>query len=258
MHPVLIKFGEFAIYTYGFFIAVGFLAGIYLAKREAGRVGVNADAVVDLSFYIILSALIGSRVFYVFTNPDVFRENPMEVFKLWNGGLVFYGGFIFALITAFITIRIKKLDLWKIADIIAPAIPIGQFFGRLGCFFAGCCYGKSCELPWAVTFSNPESLAPTGIPVHPTQLYHALGSLLVFSVLWLYRTRKKFDGQLFWMYVAGYGAVRAFLEIFRGDDRGDFYFNGLLSISQVIGILMVLLGTAMLILLRRRKQSVPS
>jgi phosphatidylglycerol:prolipoprotein diacylglycerol transferase len=130
------------------------------------------------------------------------------------------------------------MPLWKTADVIAPAVALGQFFGRLGCFSAGCCYGKACNLPWAVTFTNPDTLAPVGVPVDPTQIYHALGNLFIFVFLWFFRTRKKFDGQLFCLYILFYAIIRSFIEIFRGDFRGELFF-GFLSVAQLIGIIAV-------------------
>jgi phosphatidylglycerol---prolipoprotein diacylglyceryl transferase len=251
MHPVLIRFGDISIYTYGFFIAVGFVVGILLAKKEAARVGIDPDLIMDLSFYIIISAIVGSRLFYVLTMPETYLKKPLEIFKIWNGGLVFYGGFILALITAIFFIVKRKAPLWKTADIFAPSVAIGQFFGRLGCFSAGCCYGKICDLPWAVTFRHPESLAPIGIPLHPSQLYHALGNFLIFAILQKMKNKKKFHGQLFWTYVALDGGIRCFLEIFRGDFRGQIFLN-LFSLSQVIGALMILIGIAMLTALKRQ------
>ena len=251
MHPVLLKFGNISIYSYGFFIAVGFITGILLAKREARRRDMDPEVIMDLSFYVIIAAIIGSRLFYVLTTPAQFIRDPLEIFRIWNGGLVFYGGFILALITAVWFINKRNLNLWQVADVIAPSIALGQFFGRIGCFSAGCCYGKTCHLPWAVVFNNPDSLAPTGDPLHPTQLYHALGNLMIFTILWLFRKKARFDGQLFWMYVSIYGTVRATLEIYRDDFRGVVFYN-FFSISQVIGLLMAFLGIAMLFTLHRK------
>ena len=254
MHPVLLKIGKISIFSYGFCIAVGFVVAIALAKKEARRVNADPDAIMDLSFYIILAALIGSRLFYVVTTPETFLSDPLEIFKIWNGGLVFYGGFIFALITALAYMFKKQMNVWQTADILAPVVPLGQFFGRIGCFLAGCCFGKVCDLPWAVTFAHPESLAPTGIPLHPSQLYHAAGNLMIFLFLWCYRKHKVYNGQLLWLYVTIYGAVRAFLEIFRGDFRGHVFFN-VFSISQVVGGCMAVLGIVMMIILGKKNKA---
>jgi len=251
MHPVLLTLGPLSIHTYGFFIAMGFITGILLAKREAKRLGESPERIMDLSFYVLIAAIIGSRLLYIFINPEIFLSDILESFRIWNGGLVFYGGFIAALIVGLSYLKIKKMPLWRTTDIVAPCIALGQFFGRLGCFSAGCCYGKSCDLSWAVTFTNPDTLAPIGIPLHPTQLYQAAGNLIIFVILWFFRTRKKFDGQLFWLYVMLYAVIRSFIEIFRGDFRGEPIF-GILSVAQTIGIIMVPVAIIMMTILRKQ------
>lgn len=251
MFPVLLKIGPLSIFTYGFFIALGFLAGIYFAVKEARRLGEEPEMIMDLCFYLLIAAIIGSRLFYVATNPKMFLDNPVEILKIWNGGLVFYGGFIAALITGVIYLKVKNIPVWKTADIMAPSVALAHFFGRIGCFFAGCCYGKYCDLPWAVTFSNPDSLAPQGLPLHPTQLYSALNNLAIFLFLFSFRKRKKYDGQLFWLYVLIYGITRSFIEIFRADFRGEFFY-GIFSVSQVVGGIMAVVSLTMLFILRKR------
>ncbi len=248
MHPVLFKLGPLTIHTYGFFVAMGFVAGILLAKNEAKRLGEDQEKIMDLFFYILIAAIVGSRLFYVAINFKMFLSDPLEIFKIWNGGLVFYGGFIAALIIGLIYLKKNKMPLWKTADIAAPSLALGQFFGRLGCFSAGCCYGKACDLPWAVTFAHPDTLAPTGIPLHPTQLYHSLSNLTIFIILFFFRSRKKFDGQLFWLYMFLYGITRSFIEIFRGDFRGEVFF-GIFSVSQVIGSITAIIAVVMMVLL---------
>jgi len=254
MYPILLKFGKMEIFTYGFFIAVGFLTGISLAKRESLRTGEDPEKIMELCFYILISAIVVSRLFYVAINPEMFLEDPLEVFRIWKGGLVFYGGFIGAVLTVVIYLRKEKMPLWKTADILAPSLAIGHFFGRIGCFFAGCCYGKACDLPWAVTFSHPQTLAPMGIPIHPTQLYSALNNLMIFGLLCLFRRRKKFDGQLFWIYVLIYGVTRSIIEVFRGDFRGSPAF-GILSTSQAIGLTFSVIALIVIIFLTIRNRS---
>ncbi|NQT10421.1 MAG: prolipoprotein diacylglyceryl transferase [Desulfobacteraceae bacterium] len=251
MHPVLLKLGSFSIYTYGFFIAMGFIAGILLAKSEAKKLGEDPEKIMDLSFYVLIAAILGSRLLYIFINPEIFLSDILEIFRIWNGGLVFYGGFIAALIVGLSYLKIKKMPLWRTMDIAALSLVLGQFLGRLGCFSAGCCYGKACNLPWAVTFTNPDTLAPIGIPLHPTQLYHAISNLSIFVFLWFFRRRKKFSGQLFWLYVMLYAVSRSFIEIFRGDFRGEPVF-GVLSVAQAIGIIMAPAAVIMMIILRKQ------
>ncbi|MBW2011005.1 MAG: prolipoprotein diacylglyceryl transferase, partial [Deltaproteobacteria bacterium] len=249
------KLGSFTIHTYGFFVATGFLTGIFLAKHEANRVGEDSEKITDLCFYVLIAAIIGSRIFYVLTNLKYFAAEPLDVFKIWNGGLVFYGGFIAALIVLLVYLKKHGMPLWKILDIAAPSLALGHFFGRLGCFSAGCCYGKLSDLPWAVTFTNPDSLAPLGVPLHPTQLYSAANNLIIFGFLLLFKRIKKFEGQLFWIYVLLYGITRSIIEIFRGDPRGGVLF-GILSVSQTIGAAMSIIAVFMLVVLGRRAAGV--
>ncbi len=251
MHPILFKLGSLTVYTYGFFIAMGFLAGISLAKKEAQRLGESPEKITDLCFYILLSAIIASRLFYVLINAEMFVSNPLEIFRIWNGGLVFYGGFIGAGLTTVYYLKKHEMPLWKTLDMLAPSLAIGHFLGRLGCFSAGCCYGKECHLPWAVTFSHPETLAPAGVPLHPTQLYEAANNLMIFGILWMFRRRKKFDGQIFWLYVLIYGITRSVIEIFRGDSRGEFIL-GVISVSQAIGITFALTAAVMLVVFNKK------
>jgi phosphatidylglycerol:prolipoprotein diacylglycerol transferase len=251
MYPILYRFGPVSLYTYGLMLALAFWAGISLAKKEAVRTGVDPDQITDLSFYILVAALLGARILFILTDLRRFVEDPVEIIRIWNGGLVFYGGFFGGVLAGFIFIRINRLPFWKTTDIMAPGLVLGQAIGRIGCLLAGCCYGKVCDFPWAVTFHHPDSLAPVGLPLHPTQLYAAAAKIGIFAYLWAIRKKKRFEGQIFWQYVFLYGLARSMIEFFRGDFRGDTYFN-LLSLSQVIGLAMALTASLMLAYLRRR------
>lgn len=251
MHPILFQIGPFSVHTYGFFIALGVLAGLFLARREAKRLELDPDNVVDACFYIVVAAIVGSRVFYVLTNWDVFAAAPLDVFKIWEGGLVFYGGLIGALAMFGVYLKMAKLPFGKMADIGAVCVPLGHTFGRLGCFSAGCCYGKVCQHPWAVTFRHPDSLAPLYVPLHPTQLYCAFSNLSIFLLIFSLRRFKRYDGQLFWIYVAAYGINRSIIEFFRGDFRGAVFWNTF-SIAQVIGISSAAFALIMLAVLGHR------
>ncbi|MEK7852135.1 MAG: prolipoprotein diacylglyceryl transferase, partial [Deltaproteobacteria bacterium] len=180
-----------------------------------------------------------------------FIENPLEVFKIWKGGLVFYGGFIGALATGIWYVKRHGMPVWKTSDIIAPAIALGQSLGRIGCFSAGCCYGKESTVPWAVTFTDLNSLARIGVPLHPTQLYEAVLDFCIFLFLISFRKRKTFDGQLIWLYTLLYAIVRLIVESFRGDPRG--FVGGMLATSQFIGIVMIPISIFMLIKLSKTK-----
>lgn len=248
MHPVLFQFGSVTLYTYGLFVGLGFLSAITFAGQRAKRYGIVKDEMTDLFFLILISSIIGARILYVVVNFKEFASDPISVFKIWNGGLVFYGGFIAAVVAAFLFIQKKRLPLGKTADIIAPAIALGHAIGRIGCFFAGCCYGEQCDLPWAVTFEDPASLAPLHIGLHPTQIYESVANFILVFLLLAVDKKRRIDGITFWFYIFFYGLIRAFIEIFRGDPRGDF-ISGYLSVSQGIGISMSVAALCMIIYL---------
>ena len=199
MHPILFQFGGFHIYAYGFFVVVGFCVAAVLSVLKIRKSGIKLplENVADLFFYTVLSAFLGSRILFILINFDVYRQHPLQMLKIWEGGLVFYGGLIPAAIVAFAYMRWHRLPTWKLADLISPLIALGLSFGRIGCFFAGCCYGRETSLPWAVVFKNPNSLARLNVPLHPSQLYEAAKGLAIFLFLSWMSKRKTFDGQIF-------------------------------------------------------------
>ncbi len=234
-----ITLGPFALHTYGLFVAAGFLLGIAWSMREARIRGKNPDTVSDLGFYIILGAILGARILYVLINPTYFWHNPQEILMFWKGGLVFSGGAILATIFALAFLRVKKEDPWLWMDILAPGIGLGEAVGRIGCLAAGCCYGASCDLPWAVTFYHPESLAPLHTPLHPTQLYHSLAGLACFAATLALKSKTRASGQLMGIFLVLFGTLRFVIELFRADYRGDF---GPVSVTQLIALGGVSLG----------------
>lgn len=251
MYPVLIRFGPLTVHTYGFLVALGFLIGLGFAVRQAKKEGIPSDKIIDLGFYVLLAAIIGSRLFFVFINFGFYLKNPLEIFKIWEGGLVFYGGVLLAIPTVIWYVKKNSLSIWNTADIFAPSVAIGHSFGRLGCFAAGCCYGKPAELlPWGVIFTDPECLAPTNLPLHPTQLYESAGEFINFLLLLTFRRYKSFNGQLFMTYLILYSVLRFSVEFFRGDvNRG--FIAAHLSVSQGISILMFVAGITGLVILKR-------
>jgi phosphatidylglycerol:prolipoprotein diacylglycerol transferase len=254
MYPTLFKFLGLTLHTYGLFIAAGFLLGLALAMQESRREGINPQMILDLGFYLIFSAIIGARLFYVLQNPHYYLNDPLEIIKIWHGGLVFYGGFFLSLIVCIVYLRRHKLPLAKTCDLFAPSLAAGEFLGRIGCFFAGCCYGKEAHFAWCVTFSNTQSLAPIGIPLHPTQLYTSFLALLTFLILLYLRRHKRFEGEITWSYVLLYSISRIVVEHFRGDPRG-FIFNETISIAQGISLVLGSFSIVMLLYLRKRQKS---
>jgi phosphatidylglycerol---prolipoprotein diacylglyceryl transferase len=250
--PILLRLGGFSLHSYGLFIAAGFLLGIGLAVKEARRKGIPPEKILDLSFYIILSAILGSRLLFVLIHYPHYLDHPLDFFKVWEGGLVFYGGLILSFLTGLWYIRKLRLPFWGTADLLAPSIAIGQVFGRLGCFAAGCCFGQPTERPWGVTFHHPDSLAPTGVALHPTQLYEALAALLIFFILWFLKGRQKLPGRLFLYYLFLYGLSRWILEFYRGDYRGAL-FGSRWSDTQVISVILVFFSIILICYLNIKK-----
>ena len=250
MHPILLDFGSIKLYTYGLFLALGFMAAVWFSKRNAKFYNTADQVISDLFLVILLSAICGARFLYVLINFDFFRNNPLEIFKIWNGGLVFFGGFIAAVGACLILLKFKKLPIAKTADIIAPGIALGHSIGRFGCLFAGCCYGRTCDLPFAIKFTNPDGLAPLNVYLHPTQIYMVISNFLLFLILMWLQKRKKFHGMVFLVYIMLYSAFRSGIEFFRGDFRGDFFFE-CLSMSQGIGLVVSFIALVMLIKLSR-------
>ena len=245
MHPVLVRFGSLTIHTYGVLVAAGFLLGLALAVKQAKKEGIPQERIIDIGFYVLVAAIVGSRLFFVAVNAGHYLKHPLDIFKIWEGGLVFYGGLILALPSALWYIRKHHLDGWRITDIFAPSIAIGHAVGRIGCFAAGCCHGRLCELPWAVTFHDPESLATTGIPLHPTQLYESAGEFLNFLILITLRRYQSFKGQLFWTYIFLYSVLRFVVEFFRGDEARGYLFGGI-SVSQGISVIMGIIAISVI------------
>lgn len=266
MHPKLFDFGQVSWWgysfdaflpTYGFVLAAGFLLALRLAAARGKKAGIETQLVLDLGLYILISALLGAKLLLLIVDWQHYRHAPLSLLR--SGG-VFYGGLVAAVAISLWFFRKHRLPAWQMTDIMAPAVAFGHAVGRLGCFSAGCCYGKPTPLPWGVTFTNEYarqvSGVPLGISLHPTQLYEATAELLIFLALLLLSGRKRFDGQIFWTYVALYAVVRFIIEFFRGDQRG-FVFDGALSTSQFIGILMLATSMTALILLRRGPRPKP-
>jgi phosphatidylglycerol:prolipoprotein diacylglycerol transferase len=259
VHPIAFQLGPLTIHWYGVMITLAFLAGLWTATRRARRENISAEKIADVTLWLMAGAIAGARFVYVTTYwREEFASQPLsEIFMVQHGGLVFYGGFIGAAIAGFIYIRWKKMPLWKTADVLAPSIALGSVFGRIGCLLNGCCYGRPTNLPWAITFTNPQahdlSGTPLDIPLHPTEIYDALLNLALYGFLaWLFR-RKKFDGQVFATYLLCYAVMRSFVECFRGDYT-DLHKHLNLTPAQWIGVPIFVAGLALAAVLSRRAE----
>ncbi len=258
MHPIAFHLGGLTVHWYGILTAVGFLAGFWTASRRGFPDGIAPEKIMDFAPWLMLGAIIGARMWHVISYwREEFSQKPLiEIFMIQNGGLVFYGGFIGACLATIIYTQRKKIPIWKFADVLTPSLPLGHFFGRLGCLMTGCCFGKACSLPWAITFPpghETHRAGEAGIPLHPTQIYESLLNLgLYFFLAWLYR-RKKFDGQIFATYLICYAVLRSFVEIFRADYKADeYFFHGAISPGQAVSIGIITAGIILFWKLPRR------
>ncbi len=249
MHPEFIRLGPLDIHTYGVFVAIGFILGLAVATRRARHEGIDPERITDLGAWLILAGMLGGKLFHIiFFWNDFISAWHEEGVRSLREGFVFYGGFIVASLTAVAYTTVKKLPFFRVADIFAPSIALGHAFGRMGCFFNGCCYGKPCSLPWAVTFPPPHIMA--GIPVHPTEIYETLGNLAIFAGLSAIYRHKRADGQIWWLYILSYGVLRFIVEFFRGDY--DTHYFGVLTLGHLVAMVMIAVAAVALALLSRR------
>src|SRR5438477_5171274 len=260
MYPRLFELGPITLYTYGVLLAAAYLVGLKLAMVRAKARGLDANRVLDLGIYIIISALVGAKLLLLVTDFKSFRADPRELLSLARSGGVFYGGLIVAVIVALWYIRRVGLPLWTTCDVFAPGIALGHVVGRFGCLFAGCCYGKPTTKPWGITFTDTFAAmnvgTPLGVPLHPTQLYEAGAELLI--LVFLLATERKgrpYAGRTFWGYILLYAISRFIIEFYRGDERG---MVGIFSTSQFISLLLAPLAIVMLIYLARKRTPEPS
>lgn len=239
MHPILFEIGGITIYSYGFMIALGVIAAVsYLVLQGKKDVGLTFDQANSLFLFIFISAFIGGKVFLIFEDPSRYLSSPMKL--LSGSGFVFYGSFLFAVPTMLWYFKKEKLPTYKMLDVMAIVTCLVHMFGRLGCFFAGCCHGKPTASSLGVTFTNPSCQAePLNTPLYPTQLMEAGFIFLVMIVLLVVkRNYQRFYGQLFLLYMVLYAIVRSVLEIFRGDIARGFIIKDYVSNSQFIALLI--------------------
>jgi phosphatidylglycerol---prolipoprotein diacylglyceryl transferase len=259
--PELFELGPITVYTYGVLLAASYLVGLKLAMSRAKRWNLDANRVLDLGIYIIIAALVGAKLLLLVVDFDHYRSNPAEIVSLARSGGVFYGGLILAVTVAFWYIARHGMPFWTTCDVFAPGIALGHVTGRLGCFAAGCCYGKPTDLPWGVIFTDPLAAAnsgtPLGIRLHPAQLYEAGAELLILGLLLATeRKGRPFPGRTFWLYMFLYAVSRYVIEIYRGDPRGVVPFLDI-STSQFISLVLGPLSLLMLLWLSRAVPTAP-
>ena len=271
MHRILFRIplpfppGHFDIAFYGVLVAIGTLVGVSLGVVRARKSGVKSTDVLDLALWVLIAGLVGARMFYLISEVDWTREsrsflNVIKVFfKFRQGGLVFYGGLLLAIAVGIVYLVVKKLSVWKFADIAAPSVAIGIAFARIGCYMNGCCWGKPCPEGSPFRFlcvAFPKGSLPAGfygqanLPLYPTQFIHSINALMLFVVLSIIYWRKKFDGEVFWLFVAMYAVTRFSIEFLRGDNQPVFL--GTFTVSQAVSLVLLPASLIALFVLRAR------
>lgn len=256
MYPKLLSIGSFYIPTYGVLVALGFLAGLLVTMRLATKAGLSAEKVTNLAVYCAIAGVLGAKLFMFLFDFSYYLHNPGEIFTMstLQAAGVFHGGFIAALVVAVFYMRRQKLAVLPTMDIFGPGVALGQAIGRLGCFAAGCCWGRECDLPWGVRFrSDFAAPVPLDKTLHPVQLYESFANFLLFALLYKLSQRKHRPGQIIGLYLVIYSTVRFCVEFFRNHEQAL-----VLGLSLTQWISLGLLGLGAVILLIPKASSAPS
>lgn len=250
MYPILFQVGHFEVRSYGVIVLLSFLAGLWLARKEAARRGLDPALMGEFSFYGLIGGIVGARIYFIaFSDPLRYLTNPWEIFAIWHGGIGIIGALIGGFIAAVWFCRKKRIALLKFADVLAPAAALGQTLGQFACLANGDAYGRPTDLPWAITYTDPRSFAPLNVPLHPLELYEMGAYFLVFLIVWLTRKRFRTDGLSFLTYLAAYGAARFAMEFFRGHPA---LIAGNIPTAQVVGVALILVAVVGFYWLRPR------
>jgi len=264
MHRILFEIGNFPIYSYGAMIALAFIVAILVAMNEAKKSGENQERILDISLRVIIGALIGGRLIYVFTYLDYYLKDPIKILYIRQGGLSFLGGFLFAVILAWLYVKKNQLIFWKYADICSPAIAIGLGIGRIGCLLNGCCFGVITDsygikfpaehLPPAYLQHLKDGLISQGsacsLPVVPTQIYSSIYGFAIFLILLRISKPKRYDGFTFLMFLILYSVARFSIEFFRFYENRIVLFK-IFSITQVVCIIVIIFAIFMMRYLKK-------
>lgn len=257
MFPNLLKIGPITLRTYGFFVASGVLVAYNYVKYQALKKNCNWIFLSNLIFLTVLVGLLGGRVLYVILNFDYYGKDLLSTLKIWEGGLVFYGGFLAGVLFGIIYTLLNEQDLLNVMDILTPALYLGLSIGRIGCFLAGCCYGKevSEELSFlGVVFTHPESLAPIGIKIFPTQLFESLYAFIIFLITHNLFKKNLLKYRIFFLGGILYSIFRFLNEFLRGDDRGSLILG--FYPSQFISIIIFVLFFVLIFCITKWKRNI--
>ena len=256
MYPEIAHWGFLHIRSYGLTMAIAFLVGTWLGLREARRLGLDEDKVVNVVLVGLVSSVLGARALYVMEHIPEFRREWGSVIALWQGGLTLYGGIVAGTVAGLMAAKRFGLPMWSVADALAPSLALGTSIGRIGCYLNGCCYGRPTQLPWGVVFP-PDSFAGLefgNAPVHPSQLYAAATGLVIFVIIWKLRRQYPVPGTLFWTFIALFALMRIPLDMTRAwEPEATLLRAGALVIteSQVTSLALALFAVLMMLRLRR-------
>jgi phosphatidylglycerol:prolipoprotein diacylglycerol transferase len=249
MHPTLIDLGFFQLPTYGVLLALGVIAGLWTLKRRADAAGMDGVRLVDFALWLVIWALLGAKLLLVLVELPRYLADPASLIGTIRAGGVFLGGFIAAIIAAVVLLRRYRLAALPTFDVIAPSLALGHSIGRIGCLMAGCCWGGRCDLPWAITYTNPVAAERLGTPLHvalhPFPVYAAMFNFGLYLVLARLFARRPAPGRVFASYLMLYGIGRFALEFTRGDAVRGFVLGGALSTSQLIALGLLAAGTGL-------------
>ncbi|HLH02691.1 MAG TPA: prolipoprotein diacylglyceryl transferase [Bryobacteraceae bacterium] len=250
MFPKLISIGSFWIPTYGVLVALGFLAGLWITLRLAKRAGLPHEKITNLAVYCVIWGIVGAKLFMFLFNLGDYVRNPGQIFSMdtLQAAGVFHGGFLAAILFAAFYIRRERLPVLGTMDVFAPGIAIGQAIGRLGCFAAGCCWGRECDLPWGVRFrSDAAAPVPLDKPLHPVQLYESAADLLIFWFLYRRAQQQHPAGRIIGLYMVLYSTARFIIEFYRVHEQS---LVGPFSLTQWIALGVFAAG---LVILSRKR-----
>jgi len=253
MGPIIFQIGPLSIRWYGVLIMAAVVLGLVLAGREAKRQAVSIELVYDLFFYMLVSAIVGARLYYVIFSWDLYRNNLKEIFAFWHGGLAIHGAVVGGIVSALIYTRLKGLSFWSVADICAPSLILGQAIGRWGNYFNQEAFGRPTNLPWGIFIDEAhrplQYVQQTHF--HPTFLYESLWNFCVFLLLlWLRRRRGIVTGDVFFAYLVLYSLGRFWIEGFRTD---SLMFAGF-RVAQIVSLLLIVFASIALIRRHRERE----
>jgi len=263
--PELLRIGPVSVHSYGTLLMLGFLASIWLASRQARRLGLPGEIAIDLGLWALVGGVIFARALFAGLNWSDYAADPKRILYIWReGGLSFHGGLLGGVVAGALLAHRRRVSFWTLTDVAAPALALGYAIGRIGCLLNGCCYGTPTSLAWGLRFPFFPGSGLSTQPSHPTQVYSSLGSLLILAILLKARGRLRAPGQLFCLYLALYSVMRGAIEVLRRDVSAARLLDGITQAQVASGVILVGALITMLLLAHRpsaelrRRQTLPA